>query len=206
MDPLNADVAYIDGLCSYYHNGHLSNGLKCFEKAIESEPDHEKARAMQIKATNLNRKMEMGDNLFNVGHYENAHSIYTEPLAIDPLNANINLKLYASRALTNFIIGNIQNAIDDCSHALQINGNFVEILELRIRCYERTDNHMKCVADYEAAKQIKKPKKTEQPLTDVKNDFQRKMSRRYRACTFVCLPQFNLIHTFFTHIFQPSIV
>ena len=61
-----------------------------------------------------------------MGKFREAHKLYTEALEIDPLNADINSKLLYNRALMNSKIGNIRDAITDCSDALKTNPAYLK--------------------------------------------------------------------------------
>lgn len=70
----------------------------------------------------------------------------------------MNAKLYYNRALVRSKIGKSQDAISDCTSALEIDSNYMKALLLRARCHKDIENFEDCVKDYETAlKQEKTP-------------------------------------------------
>lgn len=99
-DTTNCDAIYVRGLTLYYSDN-LDKGLMHFERTLQLDPDHKKAKHMRIKCKSLKEKKEQGNELFKTGKYREALALYSEALAIDPLNKVINSKLYFNRALVN---------------------------------------------------------------------------------------------------------
>lgn len=50
------------------------------------------------KAKQLKQKKEDGNEAFKKGNFQEAYQLYTDALAIDPLNKHTNAKLYFNRA------------------------------------------------------------------------------------------------------------
>lgn len=166
-DPSNADVFYVAGLSSYYKCD-LDQGLKYFEQALGVEPGHNKAHSMQIKAKNLNEKKESGDNLFKAGKFHDAHKMYTEALQIDSLNSDFNAKLYFNRALMESKMGNHENAIADCAHALDLSPRYLKALLLRGKCHNDINDFKKGIKDYESALKISNTTEIRNSLKEAK--------------------------------------
>lgn len=166
-DPTNITAIYLAGLVSYY-KGHLDEGLKYFERAIKMDPNHHKSKTMQLQAKNLQEKEENGHKAFNAGNLHEAQKMCTEALQIDPLNVNFNSTLYYNRALMESKMGNNTNAIADCTSALDGNPNLFRALVLRAKCHIRMDKYETCINDCEAALKIKKSRRVQQALIDVK--------------------------------------
>ena len=100
IDTTNCDAIYVRGLTLYYSDN-LEKGIMHFERSLQLDPDHKKAKAMRIKSRSLKEKKENGNECFKSGKYRDALAIYTEALTIDPLNKEINSKLHYNRALVN---------------------------------------------------------------------------------------------------------
>lgn len=100
LDATNCDAIYVRGLTLYYSDN-LEKGIMHFERTLQLDPDHKKAKQMRIKSRSLKEKKENGNELFKGGKYQEALAVYTEALDIDPLNKEINSKLYYNRALVN---------------------------------------------------------------------------------------------------------
>lgn len=166
-DPSNADVVYVAGLCAYYKSD-LDHGLIYFQKTLDMEPGHNKAKTMQLKAKNLKQKKENGDHLFKAGKFRDAHKMYTAALLIDSLNSDFNAKLYFNRALMSSKIGNSIDTIADCTKALDLSPNYVKALLLRGKCHNDMNDFREGIKDYESALKISKTSEIENSLKEAK--------------------------------------
>lgn len=177
-DSTNAEAVYVRGLCLYY-NDNLEKGLVHFQRALALDPDNANARAMRIKAKGLKEKKEKGNEFFNAGKFRDAQAVYTEALAIDPRNKDINSKLYYNRALVNLKLGNVNDAIKDCSFALEANNAYLKALLLRARCQNDMKNFEECVKDYEAALKMEKTHEIKQLLKEAKLSLKKSKRKDY---------------------------
>lgn len=167
VDSTNSDAIYIRGLCFCY-NDNLEKALSHFERVLILDPDHQKAKQMRIRAKNIKEKKDKGNELFKSGKYRDAHGIYSEALQIDDLNKDINSKLYYNRALVNAKLGNIRDAISDCTAALTLNPKYLKALLRRAKCQSDMENFEECVKDYESAFQIEKTQEIKNALKEAK--------------------------------------
>lgn len=167
VDGSNADAVYVRGLCLYYSDN-LDKGVVHFARALALDPDHKNARAMRVRAKQLKEKKETGNELFGAGKYREALVQYTEALAVDPLHRDINAKLYYNRALVNVKLGNLMDAIRDCTAALAGNEAYTKALLLRARCHNDMQSYEECVKDYELAFKLDKSMHTKSALKDAK--------------------------------------
>jgi DnaJ family protein C protein 7 len=174
-NPQNSDAIYVRGLTLYYSDN-LEKGILHFERALTLDPDHKKAKAMRVKSKSLKDKKEKGNEFFKTGKFREALQIYTEALEIDPLNKDINSKLYYNRALVDTKLGNIRDAVKDCTDALKINGQYTKALIKRARCQYDLENYEEAVKDYEAALKMEKTVELKNALKDAK--LQLKKSKR----------------------------
>ncbi|XP_055600895.1 dnaJ homolog subfamily C member 7 isoform X2 [Uranotaenia lowii] len=171
----NADAIYVRGLTLYYSDN-LEKGLLHFERALQLDPDHKKAKAMRIKAKQLKERKEKGNEMFKTGKYKEALTIYSEALELDPMNKDINSKLYYNRALVNAKLGNLRDAISDCTSAINLNEKYMKPLLQRAKCYYSLENFEECVKDYEKALTMEKTMEIKNLLKDAK--LQLKKSKR----------------------------
>lgn len=163
-------AAYVAGLCSY-HESYLSGGLTYFQKALELDPDHQNAQKMRHNARNLKEKVRNGDELLKTGKHNEACKIYTDALETDPLGANNIAKLLFNRASAYLKIGNIRNAIDDCTAALTMRPKYHDIRLLRAKCYNHMKNYKECARDLESVLKIKKSCEIEQALEEARKGY-----------------------------------
>lgn len=117
--------------------------------------------------------------MFKCGKFREAHAFYTEALEIDSLNTDINSKLLGNRALVNSKIGNIREAINDCTEALKTNPSYLKVLLLRAKCHNDMENYEECVKDYEAAFKIEKTSEIKIALKDAKIALKRSKRKDY---------------------------
>ncbi|XP_058059184.1 dnaJ homolog subfamily C member 7 isoform X1 [Anopheles bellator] len=171
----NADAIYVRGLTLYYSDN-LEKGLLHFERALMMDPDHKKAKAMRLKAKQLKETKESGNELFKTGKYRKALEVYTEALALDQQNKDINSKLYYNRALVNSKLGNLRDAISDCSSALTLNEKYMKALLQRAKLYYNMENFEDAVKDYEKALKNDRTMEIRNLLKDAK--LQLKKSKR----------------------------
>ncbi|XP_011207896.1 dnaJ homolog subfamily C member 7 isoform X2 [Bactrocera dorsalis] len=167
LDTTSADAIYVRGLCLYYTDN-LEKGILHFERALQLDPDHKKAKEMRNKSKALKEMKENGNTLFKSGRFREAQTIYTEALKIDEFNKDINSKLLYNRALVNSKIGSLRDAIADCTRVLEINSQYLKALLLRARCYNDLEKFDECVNDYEAALQLQKTPEIKKLLRDAK--------------------------------------
>jgi DnaJ homolog subfamily C member 7 len=175
IDPTNCDAIYVRGL-SLYYSDNLEKGILHFERALQLDPDHKKAKQMRVKSKSLKEKKEQGNDNFKNGKYREALNIYTEALSIDQLNKDINSKLYYNRALVNTKLGNLRDAVNDCTLALECNDKYVKALLKRAKCQYDLEKFEDAVKDYEAALKLDKSMETKNALKDAK--LQLKKSKR----------------------------
>ncbi|KAG5676507.1 hypothetical protein PVAND_006338 [Polypedilum vanderplanki] len=175
IDSTNCDAIYVRGLTLYYSDN-LEKGIMHFERTLVLDPDHRKAKIMRTKSKNLKDRKEEGNECFKTGKYREALAIYTEALNIDPLNKEINSKLFYNRALVNTKLGNLNDAVRDCTEAFKLNDKYVKAIVKRARCYYELENFEEAVKDYETALKLDKSIEIKNALKDAK--LQLKKSKR----------------------------
>ncbi|KAK8372439.1 hypothetical protein O3P69_011027, partial [Scylla paramamosain] len=100
FDNTNVDAIYVRGMCLYYQDN-PEVAFNHFQHVLRLAPDHHKAKEVYKKAKQLKQKKEEGNEAFRRGRHQEALTLYTEALAIDPLNQVTNAKLYFNRATVN---------------------------------------------------------------------------------------------------------
>lgn len=169
MDSTNAEAVYVHGLCLYFI-GDLENSLIAFHRSAVLDPDNANANVhdMLNKAKRLKEMKDEGKKLYAAGNFQAAYTVYTRALHIDPRNKGINSTLYYNRALANKHIGNIPDAIKDCSSALEFNKNYLKPFLLRAGCHSDLKNFKEAIQDYESALSIENSYETKSKLEQAK--------------------------------------
>jgi len=119
VDTTNSDAIYVRGVTLYYSDN-LEKGIMHFERTLQLDPDHKKAKVMRIRARSLKEKKEQGNEQFKTGKYREALVTYSEALTIDPLNTQINSKLFYNRALVNTKVSCVILLANLCQKLAQI--------------------------------------------------------------------------------------
>lgn len=105
--------------------------------------------------------------------------MYTEALEIDPLNSDTNSKILYNRALVNTKIGNIRDAIADCTNTLSKNINYLKAVLLRAKCHNDMENFEESVKDYELALKMEKTAEIRNLLKEAKAALKRSKRKDY---------------------------
>lgn len=177
-DSSNADAIYVRGLTLYYGDN-LDKGILHFERTLMLDPDHQKAKKMRQKSKSLKDKKEKGNELFKACKYREALAMYNEALAIDPLNKDTNSKLYYNRALVNTKLGNLNDAVNDCTAALDINERYMKALLKRAKCLSDLEKYDDAVRDYETALKLEKTTEIKNLLREAKIALKRSKRKDY---------------------------
>ncbi len=67
------------------------------QEALKLDPDNKRAMVMRNKVRLMEQKKEAGNKAFSSGSPQEAIDLYTEALAVDPLNEHYNATLYNNR-------------------------------------------------------------------------------------------------------------
>lgn len=121
----------------------------------------------------------IGNKLFKAGKFREAYTLYTEALEVDPLNTDTNSKILYNRALVNTKIGNIRDAIADCTNTLSKNANYLKAILLRAKCHTDMENFEESVKDYEAALKMEKTAEIRNLLKEAKTALKRSKRKDY---------------------------
>lgn len=105
--------------------------------------------------------------------------VYTEVLKVDARALSLNSKVYYNRALVNSKLGNLMDAISDCSAALNANQSYLKALLLRARCHNDLEMYEECVRDYEQAQTQQKTMEIRQLLNEAKVNLKRSKRKDY---------------------------
>merc|ERR1712226_38028 len=178
-DGNNADAIYVRGLCLYYQDN-VQKAFQHFQQVLRLAPDHQRARTAYRNAKLLNQKKEEGNEAFRTGKLTKAYDVYSEALAIDPNNVFVNSKLYCNRATVCSKTGKLQDAIEDCSKAIELDDTYTKAYLRRAKCYLDTEQYDEAVRDYEKLhKTDKSSREYRKLLQDAKLELKKSKRKDY---------------------------
>jgi len=148
FDNMNADAIYVRGLCLYYEDN-VDRAFTHFQQVLRFAPDHSKAKEIYRKAKALKTKKEEGNTAFKAGQLDQAYTLYSEALNIDPLNRFVNSKLYFNRATVSAKQKKVEQSIADCSQAIDLDPAYTKAYLRRAKSYMDTEQYEEAVRDYE---------------------------------------------------------
>ncbi|KAL7641261.1 UNVERIFIED_CONTAM: hypothetical protein RMT77_008399 [Armadillidium vulgare] len=147
-DSTNVDAIFVRGICLYYQDNQES-AFTHFQHVLKLAPDHMKAKDIYKKAKNLKLKKDEGNVAYKNGSFLEALKLYTEALEIDVNNKTTNSKLFCNRATVKSKLGKINDAVEDCTKAVNLNDGYVKAFLRRAKCYQDLGKHEEAVRDYE---------------------------------------------------------
>ncbi|KAK7793735.1 hypothetical protein R5R35_007885 [Gryllus longicercus] len=178
VDIQNAEAIYVRGMCLYYQD-HVDQAFQHFQRVLRLFPDHEKTKEIYKKAKNLKLKKEEGNEAFKAGRVQAAYTLYTEALQIDPHNLSTNAKLYFNRATVSSKLGRLNEAIADCSAALELDSTYLKALLRRAKCYMDLGEYEDAVRDYESACKMDKSRENKRLLQEAKLTLKKSKRKDY---------------------------
>ncbi|XP_060528150.1 tetratricopeptide repeat protein 1 [Cylas formicarius] len=116
-------------------------------KLSDSEKEDRRNRAIDLKS--------IGNQKFKEESYADSIQFYTDGLRICPLKFQIDRSmLYANRAASKAKLNRKLSAIEDCSKAIELNGNYVKAYLRRAKLYEETEKFDESLEDYKKILEI----------------------------------------------------
>ncbi|XP_014282079.1 dnaJ homolog subfamily C member 7 [Halyomorpha halys] len=177
-DKQHADAILVRGMCLYYQDN-VDRAFNHFQHVLKLAPDHSKALEIYKKAKALKQKKEEGNEAFKQGKNKEAYDLYTEALGIDPNNVSTNAKLYFNRATVSSKLGRLNEAVSDCSAALELDSNYIKALMRRAKCYMELQQYEEAVRDYEKIVKFDKSRETRKLLNDAKLELKKSLRKDY---------------------------
>lgn len=175
VDAHNVDAIYVKALCFYYQDI-PDKATQFFQEVLRVDPDHVKSRTAIKRSKLLLAKKEEGNNFFKSGNNQAAYDTYSEALSIDPKNISTNAKLLCNRALVGSKLGKVDQAVDDCTKALEMDPKYIRALQRRASFYQSIDKHDEAVRDFEQVFKIEHTVENQEALQEAKHKL--KLSKR----------------------------
>ncbi|XP_043559819.1 tetratricopeptide repeat protein 1 [Chiloscyllium plagiosum] len=108
-------------------------------------PEEEKQRRQKSSRT----LKEVGNGQFKKGEYLEAENSYTEALGVCPAYYQKDRSiLYSNRAAARMKLDNKEEAITDCTKAIELNPNYIRAILRRAELYEKTEKLDEALQDY----------------------------------------------------------
>jgi DnaJ family protein C protein 7 len=148
FDQLNIEALYLSALSLYYQDK-IEQSFQHFQTVLRLCPDHSKANIVYQKARILLLKKQQGNEAFNKGNFQSACEIYSSALLIDPLNKIMNAKLYFNRCLARAKLNKLDQALDDCNQALNLNEDYMKARHKRAKLFMTKGMFEEAVREYE---------------------------------------------------------
>ncbi|XP_023327875.1 dnaJ homolog subfamily C member 7 isoform X1 [Eurytemora carolleeae] len=179
FDNINVDAIYVRGLCLYYEDN-VDRAFSHFTQVLRLAPDHLKAKEIYKKAKALKQKKEEGNTAFKAGQLDEAYSLYSDALSIDPLNKTTNSKIYFNRATVSAKLKKLEDSIEDCSRAIDLDPSYTKAYLRRAKSYMDTEQYEDAVRDYESVfKTDRSNREYRQLLQDAKLELRKSKRKDY---------------------------
>ncbi len=138
---LRADASFAEALYvrarALYYQSQFTAAVAHLRNALQLDPDNQRYAQAFRQARNIDAKKKEGNDAFAAGRSQEAFDLYTEALAIDPLHDSFNAQLYANRAAAALKLGKHQQAVDDCTAAIErdetYNKAYLRRAQVRVR-------------------------------------------------------------------------
>lgn len=177
-DQTNSDALFVRGMCLYYQDN-AEKAYQHFQRVLQYSPDHAKAKSFYKKAKLLQSKKELGNQAFKSGKLQEAYDLYTESLTIDPNNKTINAALYFNRATTCSRLNKLDECIEDCTRAIDLDPNYIKAYLRRAKTYMDKEDYETAIHDYEKVYKLDKTKEHQQLLKDAKLELKKSKRKDY---------------------------
>jgi len=172
---LNAGALYVKGLCLFYQDN-IDKARQHFLQVLRVDPDHSKAKLAVKRAKELDNLKSKGNTAFTTGKYEEALTLYTDALKVDPNNRLTNAKLHCNVAAVKMKLNKHEEALQSCTKAIDLDGTYIKAYARRATCYQELDQHEEAVRDCEKMHNMDHSRETKQRLRDA--NLKLKMSKR----------------------------
>ncbi|OQR78816.1 dnaJsubfamily C member 7-like [Tropilaelaps mercedesae] len=178
FDNSNADAYFVRGLILYYEDN-VEKALQHFQQVIRLAPDHSKAARSFKQCKNLRAEKERGNELFKKGLFQDAYSIYTAALAIDPLNKLSNAKLHCNRAQCCVRLNRHDEALADFTKAIELDRNYTKAYTRRAQCYQDMEMYEEAIRDLEYVYQNDRTRENKRLLENAKLELRKSKRKNY---------------------------
>lgn len=178
LDGINADAMYVRGVCLYYQD-QVDKAFQHFQQVLRLAPDHARAKDIYRRAKRLSAKKEEGNEAFRTGRHQEALTLYSEALEIDPHNVFVNSKLYCNRATVAAKLGKLEEAVADCTRAIELDDSYQKAYMRRAKCYTDSEQYEEALRDYQKIFDMDKTKENRHNLQQAKLEVKKSKRKDY---------------------------
>lgn len=135
---------------AFYGMGDTDQSLKLLKICLSLDPDMKRAMVMLRTVQKLTRTKEEGNVAFKVKDYRKAIDLWSQALAVDSKNKDMNSKLLQNRAQAHINLKEYDNAVSDCDEALRLDPGYSKAQKMRAKAHGAAGNWEKALQDYKA--------------------------------------------------------
>jgi DnaJ homolog subfamily C member 7 len=119
-----------------YYQGEFEKAIQVMKNLMRMDPDNKKCMIEVRKMRKLETMKQEGNSFFKQRSWTEAISTYTDCLNIDPDNLLFNAKLLCNRAACLMKLKRYQEAVADCTNAIENQGDYTKAYMRRGQCYQ----------------------------------------------------------------------
>uniref|UniRef100_A0A1I8IHC9 J domain-containing protein n=2 Tax=Macrostomum lignano TaxID=282301 RepID=A0A1I8IHC9_9PLAT len=139
-----SELLLLRGLSLYYQEMH-EKAQQHFAQALKMNPDCEKAKAAFKRSKRLAAAKDEANSLIKERNYEAACTAYTNALLIDPKHDAYNAKVHCNRALSLLHLDRLQEALEDCQAALNLQPDYANAMKRLAQVQQRLEQFEEAV-------------------------------------------------------------
>lgn len=135
---------------AFYGLGDTDQALKLLKMCLGLDPDMKKAMVMLRTIQKLTRTKEEGNAAFKAKDYRKAIDLWSQAVAVDSQNKDMNSKILQNRAQAYINLKEYTSAINDCDEALRLDPSYTKAQKMRAKAHGAAGNWEKALQDYKA--------------------------------------------------------
>ena len=140
-----------------YYRGEFEKAIQVMKNIMRMDPDNKECMIEIRKMRKLENMKTEGNDCFKKRKWADAITTYSDCLNIDPQNKLFNAKLLCNRAACLTYLKKYQDAIKDCTQAIDYQKDYVKAYMRRAQCYKSigtVESLEEALRDYQQAQQM----------------------------------------------------
>ena len=135
---------------AFYGMGDTDQSVKVLKMCLGLDPDMKKAVVMLRTVQKLTRTKEEGNVAFKAKDYKKAIDLWSQAVAVDPKNKDVNSKILQNRAQAYINLKDYDGAINDCNEALRLDPAYIKAQKMRAKAHGAAGRWEEAVRDYKS--------------------------------------------------------